>query len=98
MYPETKGVPLEEMDAVFGEGVSCVIIMTHILTLITSDQRQENIDNESETTSLVRSFSYDSEYLRSTRGQTNDNNDSANWFVRLFKRSRRGHYEQIEDN
>jgi len=22
VYPETKGVPLEEMDAVFGEGIS----------------------------------------------------------------------------
>ncbi|KAF8807700.1 general substrate transporter [Phlegmacium glaucopus] len=78
LYPETKGIPLEEMDAVFGE-----------------DARQEHLDNESETTSLVRSLSYDSEYLRSTQRQTNNNNNSANWFVRLFKRSRGGHYEQI---
>ena len=25
VYPETKGVPLEEMDAVFGEGASFII-------------------------------------------------------------------------
>ena len=25
VYPETKGVPLEEMDAVFGEGASLII-------------------------------------------------------------------------
>ena len=27
VYPETKGVPLEEMDAVFGEGASFVILL-----------------------------------------------------------------------
>jgi hypothetical protein len=26
VYPETKGVPLEEMDAVFGEGASFIIL------------------------------------------------------------------------
>ncbi|KAG6832311.1 hypothetical protein H0H92_003544 [Tricholoma furcatifolium] len=36
LYPETKGVPLEEMDAVFGE-----------------DEREEQLDNESERSSLV---------------------------------------------
>jgi len=75
LYPETKGVPLEEMDAVFGE-----------------DERQEHLDNESETTSLIQTPSFDSEYLRNTSRQTN-NTDS--WFDRLFKRSRRGDYEEI---
>ena len=27
VYPETKGVPLEEMDAVFGEGVSFIFLL-----------------------------------------------------------------------
>jgi ABC-type sugar transport system permease subunit len=27
VYPETKGVPLEEMDAVFGEGASLIILL-----------------------------------------------------------------------
>jgi sugar porter (SP) family MFS transporter len=36
LYPETMGVPLEEMDAVFGE-----------------DEREEQLDNESERASLV---------------------------------------------
>ena len=26
VYPETKGVPLEEMDAVFGEGTSFIVL------------------------------------------------------------------------
>ena len=30
VYPETKGVPLEEMDAVFGEGVSFIILLWRI--------------------------------------------------------------------
>jgi hypothetical protein len=27
VYPETKGVPLEEMDAVFGEGASIIMLL-----------------------------------------------------------------------
>jgi hypothetical protein len=67
--------------------------MTHILILITSDERQEHLDNESEITSLVQTPSFDSEYLRNTPRQTNNITDS--WFDRLFKRSRRGDYEEI---
>ena len=95
VYPETKGVPLEEMDAVFGEGVSLNyrFVMTCMLILNTSDERQEHLDNESEITSLVQTPSFDSEYLRNTLRQTNNNTDS--WFDRLFKRSRRGDYEEI---
>jgi hypothetical protein len=66
--------------------------MRHMLILITSDERQEHLDNESETTSLIQTPSFDSEYLRNTSRQTN-NTDS--WFDRLFKRSRRGDYEEI---
>ena len=71
--------------------------MKHMLILITSDERQEHLDNESETTSLVQTPSFDSEYLRNTPPQTINNTDS--WFDRLFKRSnkrsRRGNYEEI---
>jgi hypothetical protein len=62
--------------------------------LITSDERQEHLDNESEITSLVQTPSFDSEYLRNTLRETNNNNTNG-WFDRLFKRSRRGDYEEI---
>ena len=65
-----------------------------MLILITSDERQEHLDNESEISSLVQTPSFDSEYLRNTPCQTNDNNTDS-WFDRLFKLSRRGGYEEI---
>lgn len=34
MYPETKGVPLEEMDSIFGEGHSPVIFTGHTLRIL----------------------------------------------------------------
>lgn len=65
MYPETKGVPLEEMDLVFGEGTFCCIRFLHI-TLIEfgqdeREEREENADDDEdnevdgidETTSLL---------------------------------------------
>ena len=64
-----------------------------MLILITSDERQEHLENESEITSLVQTPSFESEYTRNTPRQTNNNTDS--WFDRLFKRSRRGDYEEI---
>lgn len=71
---------------------SLSFIMTRILTFITSDERQEHLENDSEITSLVQSPSFDSEYLRNTPRQTNES-----WFDRLFRRSRRGQYEEIGD-
>jgi hypothetical protein len=67
--------------------------MMHMLIFITLDERQEHLENESEITSLVQTPSLDSEYLRNTPRQTNNNIDS--WLDRLFKRSRRGDYEEI---
>ncbi|KAJ3918315.1 general substrate transporter [Lentinula edodes] len=65
LYPETKGVPLEEMDLVFGEGTFCCIRFLHI-TLIEfgqdeREEREENADDDEdnevdgidETTSLL---------------------------------------------
>lgn len=58
MYPETKGVPLEEMDAVFGEG-TLEITFSPLLTLIrllNLDELQEFYENqESEQVSLIGS-------------------------------------------
>jgi hypothetical protein len=56
VYPETKGVPLEEMDAVFGEGNVSHMQLPYFFPLIKRirpDAREERLDNESEAASLV---------------------------------------------
>ncbi|CAA7259949.1 unnamed protein product [Cyclocybe aegerita] len=81
LYPETKGVPLEEMDAVFGE-----------------EAREEQLDNESETTSLVQGAQADPERLRTSRTGFEDtgNERRPSWLSRLFARNRsRSDYEPI---
>ncbi|KAF5384794.1 hypothetical protein D9615_001424 [Tricholomella constricta] len=66
VYPETKGVPLEEMDAVFGE-----------------DEREEQIENQSERASLVSSaLPTDHQTIRSAPRSRDD----ADWLSRLFNR------------
>ncbi|KAJ3515282.1 hypothetical protein NLJ89_g1870 [Agrocybe chaxingu] len=81
LYPETKGVPLEEMDAVFGE-----------------EAREEQLDNESETTSLVQGPPADPERLRTSRTGFEDtgNERRPSWLSRLFAKNRsRSDYEPI---
>ncbi|KAF9523606.1 general substrate transporter [Crepidotus variabilis] len=86
LYPETKGVPLEEMDAVFGE-----------------DHRQEQLENDSETTSLMAGGSshhgsdLDPERLNYPPLQNEDDGEEKLlWLRRLFKRQgKRSHYEPI---
>jgi hypothetical protein len=56
VYPETMGVPLEEMDAVFGEGNTSGdserrINLTQFFSF--SDEQEEQFDNQSERTSLI---------------------------------------------
>jgi hypothetical protein len=54
VYPETKGVPLEEMDRVFGEGQSfCVYTRKDLIYPMSTDEREEALENESEITSLI---------------------------------------------
>lgn len=73
LYPETKGVPLEEMDAVFGE-----------------DALQEQLENESERTSLILpSHDVSSRLPRIPNEQ--------NWFSRLGRTTERPRYEPITD-
>ncbi|KDR85311.1 hypothetical protein GALMADRAFT_348328 [Galerina marginata CBS 339.88] len=72
LYPETKGVPLEEMDAVFGE-----------------EEREEALDNASETASFSPSRHSDPEHLQAATDQ------ESNWLVRLFRRSKHRNYEPI---
>ncbi|KAG5727278.1 Sugar transporter STL1 [Termitomyces sp. T112] len=77
LYPETKGVPLEEMDAIFGE-----------------DEREEQLDNESERTSLVsNSLPTDHQTIRSVPRPSN-NSRNRSWFGGLFNR-RGGNYDPI---
>lgn len=99
VYPETKGVPLEEMDAVFGEG-PCY--MTHwMASLITFiDPHQPYLENESETTSLMIGGSShhgsDIERLRfSTSRDGGDGEEKFLWLRKLFRRQKTTHYEPI---
>ncbi|KAF9474091.1 general substrate transporter [Pholiota conissans] len=85
LYPETKGVPLEEMDAVFGE-----------------EEREEELDNASETASLVQSRRSDPEYTAPVSHGPSDNredsDDSPSWFARLSRRSTRKDYLPIRND
>lgn len=73
LYPETKGVPLEEMDAVFGE-----------------DALQEQLENESEVTSLnLPSHDVPSRLPQIWNEQS--------WFSRLGRTTGRPRYEPITD-
>ncbi|KAF8912971.1 hypothetical protein CPB84DRAFT_1811952 [Gymnopilus junonius] len=80
VYPETKGVPLEEMDAVFGEGPL-------------AEEREEALeDYESEVASLfLRSQECDPEQPR----PASDHESQSNWLTRMFKGPRRPSYEPI---
>lgn len=63
VYPETKGVPLEEMDAVFGEGecpicpfLNAYLMMPHHIRHIprqTEEEEERLEDEESEQASLM---------------------------------------------
>ncbi|KAF8167791.1 hypothetical protein B0H34DRAFT_683053 [Crassisporium funariophilum] len=78
LYPETKGVPLEEMDAVFGE-----------------DEREEQLENESEVSSLVQGHLTDPERLHTPRRPLPLERDERGWFARLFRPSIGGAYQPI---
>lgn len=55
VYPETKGVPLEEMDRVFGEGKLYVqnTFSSAYNQVLQIDELEEQMDNESERASLM---------------------------------------------
>ncbi|KAG5351830.1 hypothetical protein C0989_004777 [Termitomyces sp. Mn162] len=95
VYPETKGVPLEEMDAIFGEGAYyCGPWKLHCITRSETDEREEQLDNESERTSLVsNSLPTDHQTIRSVPRPSN-NSRNRSWFGGLFNR-RGGNYDPI---
>ena len=52
VYPETKGIPLEEMDAVFGEGPNLPVVLESPHTDLFLDSGSD--EEESETSPLVQ--------------------------------------------
>jgi hypothetical protein len=95
VYPETMGVPLEEMDAVFGEGnISKELNEAQCLRgLHLSDEQEERFDNESERTSLVSgTLPTNHQAIGLSRSRR-----SRGWFSRLLKgNDRHASYEPIE--
>lgn len=99
VYPETKGVPLEEMDAVFGEGSwadSCIIGEgSHIYAF--AEEREEELEYGPETESLVPSQHSGHDYSTEDR-HVSSNNRRPGWLSKILGRpSRREHYEPIRD-
>ncbi|KAJ7487480.1 general substrate transporter [Mycena galericulata] len=95
LYPETKGVPLEEMDAVFGEGKHEAHEMAPFLNS-SLDEREERMDNESlasERASLMtHSLPINNQAINSPSRKHGD----RSWFARLFTReSPRPSYQPV---
>jgi len=100
VYPETMGVPLEEMDAVFGEGMSFVPYAFHTCnSFFFSDELQEYYENEeSERASLVGSARSRSRSIRShpTSPSRKPPTPQSGWLGRIM--GRRADYEPIVDH
>ena len=98
MYPETSGVPLEEMDAVFGEGMETPRIFVLRISKLFAEELEERLeDEESERASL---FSRRSSRSRRSRQSLTARGKSTRpgFFGRLFGRSEhRASYEPIRD-
>ncbi|KAF8523086.1 general substrate transporter [Hysterangium stoloniferum] len=99
LYPETKGIPLEEMDRVFGEGnILIKSMLSNIYELMDSESAS---DEESERASLVRSGGSS---LRNHRTISPPNSQgplrtSQSWFDKLIGRvesPRRGEYRRVD--
>ena len=89
VYPETKGVPLEEMDAVFGEGKTRSLPICFKLTVVIADELEERMEEESERAFLIPNAL--------PTDQAGPSEPDANWFNRLFNvGKKRSDYEPIE--
>ena len=95
MYPETKGVPLEEMDAVFGEGALslCLCSLELHLTCSIAEEREEAMDYEDSEVASFVSHSQQSDVEH--RRPSNNQGSKSNWFMRVLKGPRRSDYEPI---
>jgi hypothetical protein len=98
VYPETKGVPLEEMDTLFGEGKVLRQLEDKCSLNFASATIEERLDNESERTSLISSAlptSHRAAHINSPKQRP----DSRSWFSRLLNRDdHRATYEPIQDH
>jgi hypothetical protein len=93
VYPETKGVPLEEMDAVFGEGKVFAIFWSDDVDCILAEER---LDYESERASLMSNTRSPS--IRSGSVHSNSRRKVATergWVSRLLYRDDRSTYQPI---
>ena len=104
LYPETMGVPLEEMDAVFGEGMSSLLstcLTTHLHHRTTEELEQQMEDEESERASLVSRYSRQSEPGALGPGPSSGSGPrapSAGFVRRLLDRlDHRSSYQPIND-
>jgi hypothetical protein len=111
VYPETKGVPLEEMDTVFGEGVfyhyDYLLKLLSTLTFplsrlyqtlasVTSGLREEQLDDESEE---VVSFVQRRRRPRRDSDGEEKSTSRVAWMLRLFAGGRRPRdYQPIAPN
>lgn len=95
MYPETKGVPLEEMDAVFGEG-NFSIFPHEIAPQAPPDERDEQLENESERTSLVTG-NFPTNHQTISAHPRSLRTGERSWLSRMFNRTDgRTRYEPVE--
>lgn len=77
-------MPLEEMDAVFGEGEPVLIYINRFSSF--SDEREERMDNESERASLMSS----THPINHQAINSPSRHENRSWFGRLFKRESAG--------
>lgn len=99
VYPETKGVPLEEMDRVFGEGQFFSLFTGKGYADKTpTDEREEALENESEVTSLIPNSPRRGRQSLSPRRKDMPIRSRA-WLDRMLGRvSTRPLYEPIADS
>jgi hypothetical protein len=97
VYPETMGVPLEEMDAVFGEGSLFRVVVRPDTDIFCAEELEERLDNESERASLVSNTLPINH--QAIRPRLRSSSPSARgWVSRLMRRNDgRAHYEPIAD-
>lgn len=93
------GVPLEEMDAVFGEGnVVSYSALLALSTVFAEELEERSEDDESERASLVSRRSSRSRRSRLSVTRVNSNPEGRGVLSRLLNQRNRGNYEPIGDD
>lgn len=100
MYPETKGVPLEEMDAVFGEGnvLSYLCTFTCIVLKMASIEPEKGDSGSPFDRSTFRPSSEQETGLYPPRPvQTRSAGPASGWLGRLFQDNAPTSYHPISN-